>query len=339
MPVVTQRTIEANGLRFRVAEAGAGPLALLLHGFPESWYSWRHQLTALAGAGYRAAAPDMRGYGASDAPPDVADYDIEHLVGDAAGLVEALGEQQAVVVGHDWGAIIAWQCALLRPDRFRAVAGLSVPYTGRPPVRPLETWKRRFGENFFYILYFQPPGVAEAEFDPDPRRILRRLYRSPGSEAAAPPAITDPKMSAGGWAGRMPEPKALPPWLSEADLDYYVEQFRRSGFRGPLSYYRNFDRNWELTPQLAGAKVEQPAMFLAGEHDAVIVRGGIMGAGDDLEERMREAVPGLRAITLVPGAGHWVQQERPHEVNAALIDFLRSLDHDARAAGTGRRAV
>ncbi|MEX2229376.1 MAG: alpha/beta hydrolase [Dehalococcoidia bacterium] len=325
LPGVTQRFVDTNAVRLRIAEAGTGPLVLLLHGFPESWYSWRHQLTALATAGYHAVAPDLRGYGASEAPPNVDDYDIAHLVGDAAGLVEALGEQRAVVVGHDWGAIIAWQCALLRPDRFRAVAALSVPYTGRSPVAPLSAWRRRFGDNFFYILYFQPPGVAESEFDAEPQRLLRRLYQSPGAAIAAAPEITDPLMRAGGWIGRLPEPAGLPTWLSDGDLDYYVEQFARSGFRGPVNYYRNFDRNWELTPQLAGTPVAQPALFIAGERDPVIVGGGIMGAGDDLELQVRAAVPDLRGWALVPDAGHWIQQERPAEVNAALIAFLDAL--------------
>ena len=326
LPGVTLRTIEANGLRVRVAEAGSGPAVLLLHGFPESWYSWRHQLPALAEAGYRAIAPDLRGYGGTDAPPAVDDYDIEHLADDATGLLDALGEATAVVVGHDWGAIIAWQLALLRPERFRAVACLSVPYTGRAPIPPVSAWRRRFGEHFFYILYFQQPGVAEAEFDADPAALLRRLYTSPGQPVAGPPSITDPLMSAGGWIGRLPEPAALPTWLTQADLDYYVEQFRRSGFRGPVNYYRNFDRNWELTPQLAGAPITQPALFLAGALDPVVVRGGIMGAGDDLEERVRDAVPDLRRFVMVPGAGHWIQQERPDEVNAELIGFLREID-------------
>jgi pimeloyl-ACP methyl ester carboxylesterase len=326
LPGVELRTVEANGLRMRVAVAGEGPAVLLLHGFPESWYSWRHQLPALAAAGYRAIAPDLRGYGGTDAPPAIEDYDIEHLAADATGLLDALGEDAAVVVGHDWGAIIAWQLALLRAERFRAVACLSVAYTGRAPIPPVSAWWRRFGDQFFYILYFQQPGVAEAEFDADPAALLRRLYTSPVQAFVAPPAITDPLMRAGGWTGRLPEPAALPPWLAQADLDYYVEQFRRSGFRGPVNFYRNFDRNWELTPQLAGAAVSQPAMFLAGALDPVVVRGGIMGAGDDLEERVRDAVPDLRRFVMLPGAGHWVQQERPDEVNAELIGFLRELD-------------
>ncbi len=324
-PGVELRTVEANGLRMRVAEAGRGPAVLLLHGFPESWYSWRHQLPALATAGFRTVAPDLRGYGGTDAPSDVDDYDIAHLAADATGLLDALGEATAVVVGHDWGAIIAWQLALLRPDRFRAVAALSVPYTGRAPLAPLSAMRRRFGDRFFYILYFQQPGVAESEFDADPETFLRRLYTSPGAPIAAPPSITDTAMSAGGWIGRLPEPAGLPAWLERADLDYYVEQFRHSGFRGPVNYYRNFDRNWQLTPQLAGVPVSQPALFVAGALDPVIVRGGIMGAGDDLEERVREAVPDLRRFVLLPGAGHWIQQDRPDAVNAELVEFLRSV--------------
>jgi pimeloyl-ACP methyl ester carboxylesterase len=314
------RFVEANGVRLRVAEEGEGPLVLLLHGWPECWYSWRHQLRALAEAGYRAAAPDMRGYGESSAPAAVAEYDIIHLTGDVAALIEALGEREAVVVGHDWGAIVAWQAALLVPERVRAVVAMSVPYGGRAPSPPLEQMRRRYGEDFFYILYFQQPGRAEAEFDADPAKLIRRLYRSPGSEDAGPPEISDPRAAAGGFLGRRPEPKALPPWLSQEDLDYYAKQFRRSGFRGGINYYRNLDRNWELTPQLAGVKVRQPAAFIAGSEDGVIARQAA-----SLDQVLAGGVADLRRLALIPGAGHWVQQERPEEVNAELLAFLRDL--------------
>jgi pimeloyl-ACP methyl ester carboxylesterase len=317
---VKLRMIRSNGISMRIAEAGSGPLVLLVHGWPESWYSWRHQLPALAAAGYRAVAPDMRGYGSTDKPAAISDYDIAHLSGDLVGILDALGETSAVLVGHDWGAIVSWNTILLHPTRFSAIAGLSVPYNGRGPAPPIDGMRRTNGENFFYILYFQEPGVAEAEFDANPRGILSRLYRSPDSPTEAP-TITDPKMSAGGWIGRMGALTEQPAWLTPADLDYYVNEFTRAGFRGGINYYRNFNRNWEITPQLTGAQITQPAMFLAGEKDTVI-RGATREA---LETNMKRTMTDLRGVTLVPGAGHWVQQEKPAEVNTALLGFLKSL--------------
>ncbi len=215
-----QRNIETNDIQLRVYEEGDGPLVILAHGWPESWYSWRHQLPALAAAGYHAVAPDMRGYGASSAPHAVEAYDITHTSADLVGIIDALGEDQAVLVGHDWGSIIAWNSALLYPDRFRAVVGMSVPYGGRAGQRPTEAWRQQFGDNFFYILYYQEPDVAEAEYDADPKGILSMLYTSPDTPRAEP-TITDPKRSAGGWIGRMGAPLSNPPWLSKEDLDYY----------------------------------------------------------------------------------------------------------------------
>ena len=326
VPGVSFRTVELSDVTLRVAEQGEGPLVLLVHGWPESWYSWRHQLPALAEAGYRAIAPDMRGYGGSDAPPHSEDYDIRHLCADLDGLVSAYGEEQAVLVGHDWGAVAGWMCALLTPDRYRAVVNMSVPYGGRAQRSPLETWKETYGDNFFYILYFQEigedgAGVAEAEFDADPRAILSRLYTSPDTPREAP-AVTDPLRAAGGWIPRLGAPTELPPWLSQQDLDYYVSQFEQAGFRGGISYYRNFHRNWEITPELDGALVPQPALFIAGERD------GVIGGADQeqLEALHARGVADLRGVHLIEGAGHWVQQEEPEQVNALLIEFLGSLD-------------
>ena len=318
------REIETNGIQLRVAEAGPpdGETVLLLHGWPESWYSWRHQIPALADAGYHVLAPDMRGFGGSDAPEDVEAYTIQEIVADITGLLDAVGVEQAVVFGHDWGSIIAWQAALLAEKRVRAVGGLSVPYVGRGSTSPVDGWRAQYGENFFYILYFQQDGVAEAEFDADPQGILIRLYARAGGEGSTEdPPITDPRMSAGGSIGRVAEPKSLPDWLSEEDLDYYVQEFTRAGFRGGINYYRNFHQNWESTPELSGKQVAQPALFLAGAEDVVI-----SWFGDNLEGAMRRAVGDLRSFSLLPGAGHWVQQERPTEVNAALIEFLKTLD-------------
>ncbi len=317
---VRLRTVRTNGVKLRVAEMGKGPLVLFVHGWPESWYSWRHQLPALAAAGYRAVAPDMRGYGSSDKPKAVEDYDIHHLTADLAGLVTALGEKTAILVGHDWGSIVGWQALLLHPDKFTAYAAMSVPYGGRGAASPIEGMRRAYGDNFYYILYFQEPGAAEAEFDADPRGILSMLYTSPDTPTEAP-TITDPKRSAGGWIGRRGKPKALPPWLSQQDLDYYVNEFSRAGFRGGINYYRNFHRNWETTPHLTGVKVKQPVIFLAGEKDVVI--GG--ATAERLTTQMSRVCEDFRGVTLYPGAGHWVQQERAAEVNRALVDFVNSV--------------
>ncbi len=320
MPETTQRDIAVNGVRLRVTEQGEGPLVLLCHGWPELAHSWRSQLPALAAAGYHAVAPDMRGFGASDAPEDVQAYTMLHLVGDLVGLVAALGAHEAVIVGHDWGANVAWHCALLRPDLFRAVAALSVPYRGRGTAAPL-AMLRAAGLHDFYWLYFQQPGVAEAEFERDPAATLRRILgaRGFGRSGDASRALMIP--AGGGFLDLAPDPVQLPSWLDEADLAVMVDAYRRSGFRGGLNYYRNLDRNWELLAPWQGATIRQPALFIAGTRDAVIA--------SDIGRRGLEAhpktVPGLRRTVMIEGAGHWIQQERPQEVNAALLRFLTGL--------------
>ncbi|MFM1896803.1 MAG: hypothetical protein RLZZ385_1877 [Pseudomonadota bacterium] len=321
IPGVSFRFVENNGIRMRIAEMGdSGPLVILAHGWPESWYSWRHQIVALAEAGYRVVVPDMRGYGQTDAPAAVEDYDIRHLTADMVGLVDAYDEQQAIIMGHDWGAIVAWHAVLLYPERFSALVAMSVPYGGRPQQSPLESWRQRFGDNFYYILYHQEPGVAEAEYDADPRGLLSRLYLSPSSPRA-PAQITDPRRSAGGWIPRLGAPLGLPDWLTAADLDYYVSQFQQAGFRGGVNYYRNFHRNWEITPQLATARVSVPTLFIAGERDVVIA-----GASQDqLTASMGRVVDDLRGVLLLPEAGHWIQQELPQQTNAAILEFLGGL--------------
>lgn len=312
----------SNGLHMRVSRQGEGPRVLLLHGFPETGYSWRHQMAALAAAGYRAIAPDLRGYGGTDAPADVEAYDILALTTDVTALLDALGaDEKVILVGHDWGAVVAWYSVLLHPERFRALVALSVPHGGRRETPPLETWRRAFGENFFYVLYFQQPGVAEKELAADVRDTMARIYASPGTPVD-PPEITDPKADAGGWLPRMPRPKALPTWLTAAELDHVVAEFERTGFRGGLSYYRNFDRNWQLTSHLADRRVELPTLFVAGSQDLVIAGRGRAA----LEAMMTPVVPGLRGIHLIEGAGHWVHQERAAEVDRLLLEFLATLE-------------
>jgi pimeloyl-ACP methyl ester carboxylesterase len=319
--------VKTNGVTLRVAEAGPkdGPLILLVHGWPESWYSWRHQISVLAAAGYRVVAPDMRGYGGSDRPDAVEAYDIHQLSGDLVGLLDAMGRKTAIIAGHDWGAAVAWNSVLLHPDRFTALAAMSVPYGGRGAVRPTDGMRQANGENFFYMLYHQEldangRGVADAEYDADPRGLLLRLYGSTNTPLN-PPTVTDPKRAAGGWIPRLGEPKQLPAWLSEAELAYFVEEFRRAGFRGGVNYYRNIDRNWETTPQLTGAKIAMPVMFVAGAQDLVI-RGA---SAEQLTAMMSRTASDLRSVTVVPGAGHWIQQEKPEEVNALLMAFLKGL--------------
>ncbi len=322
--MIQHRILQTRHLRMHVAEQGQGPLVLLLHGFPESWYSWRHQLTALAAAGYRAVAPDQRGYGDTDKPEAIEAYDVVTLADDVAALIDALGERQAVVIGHDWGAPVAWHAALLHPERVRAVVGMSVPYAGRPPGSPLARLQQTVADAFFYVLYFQEPGVAEAELQADVRRSLRTFYFSGSGDAPAGSAFS-PHAKTAKLLDTMRDPAQLPAWLTEADLDYYTTRFERGGFRGPLNWYRNFDRSWQRTEALAGKKVEQPALFIAGERDPVIAWS------QRQLERMPQAVPRLRETVLLPGCGHWVQQERPAEVNAALLAFLGQLGADGSA--------
>jgi len=298
-----------------------GPLVLLVHGWPEGWYCWRHQLLALAAAGYRAVAPDMRGYGGSDAPAGAEHYNVVTLTNDLTGLLDALGEPRAVLVGHDWGAIIAWQAMMLSPQRFSALMAMSVPYGGRPSRSPMALWREQYGDNFYYILYHnQPGGVAEAEYDADPRGLLSRLYLSPNSPRQ-PKQITDPKASAGGWIGRLGAATALPDWLTQADLDYMVDEFTRSGFAGGINYYRNFDRNWQLTAAVGDDTIAAPVQFIAGSDDMVIAHTDV----GQLQRAMSRIASDFRGVTLLPGIGHWLQQEAPEQTNRLLLDFLAAL--------------
>jgi pimeloyl-ACP methyl ester carboxylesterase len=316
---VAHRVVEANGIHLHLAEQGEGPLVVLCHGFPESWYSWRHQLTALSAAGFHAVAPDMRGYGRSDRPEAIDQYTLLHLVGDMVGLLDALGAERAVIAGHDWGAPVAWHAALLRSDRFRAVIGLSVPFRPRRPVVPTSVMPRS-EDGMFYQLYFQQPGVAEAELEHDVRQTFVKLLGNvPPSASAGGPVGMVPR--GGGFLTRIPSPAALPAWLSEADIDFYVGEFERTGFRGGLNWYRNIDRNWELLAPFAGAKVTVPALYIAGDRDLVVAFRGM----DQVIANLANDVPQLRGKIMLPGCGHWTQQERASEVNAAIIDFLREL--------------
>jgi len=319
MSEITHREVETNGIRMHVAEQGTGPLVVLCHGFPESWYSWRHQLGALSAAGFHAVAPDMRGYGRTEAPTDIEAYTLCHLVGDMVGLVGALGETSAVIAGHDWGAPVAWHAALLRPDVFRAVIGLSVPYRPRGAVRPT-TVMPRTNDAIFYQLYFQNPGVAEAELERDVRATIRRLAYGGSGDAPVRGTIGMVPRH-GGFLEQTADPEKLPPWLTTADVEFYAGEFARTGFRGGLNWYRNIDRNWELLAPFAGARVSVPALYVAGDRDLVVRFPGM----DQLLPNLSKFVPKLQQTVMLPGCGHWTQQERPREVNDAMLEFLKSV--------------
>ncbi len=319
MSEIQHRSIQTNGITMHIAEAGEGPLVLLCHGFPESWYSWRHQIEALSDAGYHVVAPDQRGYGDTDKPEAVEAYTQQHIVGDLVGLVSALGEEEAVLVGHDWGAMVVYNAALWRPDIFRAVATLSVPASPRPAIAPLEIMKMMFGDSFFYILYFQTPGVAEHELQHDVTRSIRQFMV--GGSGDAPERDFDlsklPKKTAY-FLDQFEDCEKLPEWLSQEDLNYFVGEFTRNGFRGPLNWYRNFDRSWMLSAPFAGKTIDQPSAFISGDRD--LIRGM-----PDWGATMRQVLTNLKDVTLLPGIGHWTQQEAPGEVNAALLAFLAKL--------------
>ena len=319
MSAATFHELQANGIRMRVAQQGAGPLVLFCHGWPESWYSWRHQLAALAAAGYRAVAPDMRGYGGTEAPSDVEQYTMLHLVGDMVELVKALGESQAVIVGHDWGAPVAWNSALLRPDLFRAVVGMSVPFSPPGHVEFLGALAKRGIENF-YMQYFQPPGVAEAELERDVEASLRRIYFSGSGDG--PERATFGMLAPGkGILANTVDPETLPSWLSRDDLAYYAGEFGRAGFRGGLNWYRNLRRSWELLAPWRGCVIRQPSMFIAGARDDVLK----FPTSKPQIDHFPSTLPGLRGCHILEGAGHWIQRERASAVNELLLGFLKTL--------------
>ncbi|MGJ5819127.1 alpha/beta fold hydrolase [Paludibaculum fermentans] len=309
------RFAETNGIRMHYAQQGSGPLVLLLHGFPELWYAWRHQFEPLVAAGYRVVAPDLRGYGQTSCPEPLEAYDIFQLTGDIVGLVHALGESTAVIVGHDWGAWIAAHLALLRQDMFRALALLSVPYVPRRPVNQTQWEQQAYPGKVFYQAGLRSPMVDQYLKYDVRASILRGLYSL--SAEAGPEERFQPVREPG--PPSSPPPAKCPSWITEEDVDVFAGEFQRTGFTGGLNYYRNMDRNWALTPFLDGAKILQPALFIAGEQDPVLEF--LRPEYDALEEN----VPNLTKKVLLPGAGHWTQQERPNEVNRLLLEFLAGL--------------
>jgi pimeloyl-ACP methyl ester carboxylesterase len=336
--------VSTNGIRIHCVEEGEGPLVLLVHGFPESWYSWRHQLPALAAAGYRAVAIDVRGYGRSSRPVEVEAYRMVKLAGDVVALVEALGASRAALIGHDWGAPIVWTSALLRPDLFWGVAGLSVPYNPRGATRPLEAMRKMAGDDEFsseprqgsaphrslsnppsagptefYVEYFQQPGRAEAEIEKDVRRWLLGFYWSASGDAPrdVPSLALVPRGAE--VRDRFTYPESPPPWLTDADLDFYTGEFERTGFSGGLNRYRNVDRDWEDLAAFHGAPIQVPALFVGGDRDGPTIWG------KPAIDAFPRTLPRLWRAEILPGCGHWIQQERPAETNRLLVDFLAAV--------------
>ncbi len=310
---ISERMIATNGVRLRVLEAGrhGDPLVILAHGFPELAFSWRHQIPVLAAAGFHVLAPDQRGYGGSSRPAAISSYSIDHLTADLVGLVDEIGAEQAAFVGHDWGSIVTWAVPLLHPRRVAAVAGLSGPPVPRPRRPPTQAWRELAGDNFFYLLHFQEPGIADAELNRDPATTLRRILGAPrvNAEQLADMQRAGPQ----GYLERLPEPDELPPWLNRREMSYYISEFARTGFTGALNWYRNFDRNWELTAHSPASTITVPTLFLAGRDDPVL--------HFTRTDRHGELVTGPYREILLSGAGHYIQQERPEEVNTALLDL------------------
>lgn len=317
------REIEANGLKMRIIEKGDGPLILFCHGFPETSYAWRHQITALSRAGYHVVAPDLRGFGGTTAPKSIEDYAIQVLVGDMVAILDALEVETAVIVGNDWGATLAWQAALLRPDRFHAVVAIGVPMMGSPPVPPTQLFPAN-DNALFYTLYFQDPGVAEKEFERDVRDTLLKIYytasgeagpRLEGDETPNPFSMVSREQ---GLLATLPTLSAPPSWLSETDLDIFVKNFEKSGFQNPLNLYRNLDRNWKLQKTFSGCRINVPALYISGMQDPGLAIPGMK----ELIDSQITLVPELSDSIFIENCGHWVPQEKPKQVNKALLAFL-----------------
>lgn len=325
MPHATQhRLVDVPGGRIHLVEQGTGPLVLLVHGFPESWYSWRHQMPVLAEAGFRAVAIDVRGYGRSSKPREVEAYRMTAHVADNVAVVRALGEETATIVGHDWGSTIAANSALLQPDVFTAVGLLSVPYAPRNGLRPTDTFAMIGGDEEFYVSYFQEEGRAEAEIEPDVRGWLAGFYAGLSADTMPKPD-GGPSLHFVARGGKMSDRFApggtppLPSWLTEADLDFYAEEFERTGLTGALSRYRNVDRDWEDLAEWDGAPITQPSLFIGGDQDASTTWLA------DAIKAFPETLPGLVSAHILEGCGHWVQQERAFEVNRLVVGWLRTL--------------
>jgi len=319
----TLRQIESNGITLCAAVEGDGPLVIMVHGWPELWYSWRHQIKPVAAAGFKVCAIDVRGYGGSSKPHPIEAYDMQSIMADLLGIIDHFGERQAILIGHDWGAPICWNTAALHPERVAAVAGLSVPYRPRAPVPIIALWQKLYGDQgkFFYQLYFQKEGVVETELEADIRTSLRKIYYSiSGDVPSLGPAWLD-RPAGGSLLDAMIDPERFPAWMTPADLDYFVQNFAAGGLRGPINRYRNQVRDFEALPEMGVKPVEQPSAFIGGSKDVV----RFFVPGRDSYDSVGEMCPDLRVNRIIEGAGHWVQQEAPEEVNAALLEFLGTL--------------
>ncbi|MFN4287930.1 MAG: alpha/beta fold hydrolase [Brevundimonas sp.] len=325
--IITRTERDGEGVRLSVLEAGApgAPLVVLIHGFPELAISWSAQIEALAAAGLRVLAPDMRGYGESGRPEGVEAYGIHALVGDIWALIRGEGESSAHIVGHDWGAAVAWHCALLRADMTRSVTGLSVPFQPRrshgPPTRAMQAMAQRLGRGDLYISRFQDGG-AHVALEADPATALRKMFyaydgATPGSERHTGFLAPGVDMT-----GSISDAARLPAWMSEAHFDLYVRAFTKGGFEAPLNWYRAMDDNWRTTAPWQDVRPAPPAQFITGSHDPVRHY-----AGAD-EARLGESLADLRARHVIEGAGHWIQQERAAEVSALLHDFIAAIERE-----------
>lgn len=327
MSFIRENRVEANGLGFYLGEAGnpEQPLVLMLHGFPECWASWRFQIPVLAESGYYAVAPDLRGYGGTDAPEGVAAYSLGELVRDVIALIASLGHSRAVLVGHDFGSALAWQVAREHPDKVLGLVALSVPYGGPAPEPPTESMRRRFGDHFFYMLYFQQPDVPERELEADVSDSLRRIFHALSADADRDHVFAPRK--GGGFLDTMPRPAEQPNWMREVDLEYYVARFRANGFTGPLNWYRALDLHWRQTRQQKHWQIQPPTIFIAGREDPVIA------LNRKALERMPDYLDDHRGTWLLDDCGHWTQMEQPAQVTTLLIDFVDTL-HGRTSAPT-----
>ncbi|KAG6487974.1 epoxide hydrolase A-like [Zingiber officinale] len=317
MEGISHRTLPVNGINMHIAEKGEGPVVILIHGFPELWYSWRHQILSLAARGYHAVAPDLRGYGDSEAPPSTASYSILHIVGDIVALIDAVSEDQVFVVGHDWGAIVAWWLCVLRPDKVKALVNLSVPYNPRnPKLKTVDGIRAIFGEDH-YICRFQEQGAIEAEFEQIGTATLFKkvlTYRTPA-------AWIIPKEI--GFANSIEAPAGLPSWLTEEDIDYFASKFEKSGFTGGLNYYRCMNLSWELTAPWTGVQVKVPTKFIIGDLDLTY---HTPGAQDYIHKGVfKKLVPLLEDVVVMEGVGHFINQEKPHEISDLIYDFIQKF--------------
>lgn len=317
METIIHRRVEVNGIRLHVAEKGEGPVVVLLHGFPELWYSWRHQILGLADRGYRAVAPDLRGYGDSDAPASASDYSIFHIVGDVVALIDSLTQDKVFVVGHDWGALVAWNLCMFRPDRVKALVNLSVAFSPRnPKVKPVDYFKSIYGDDY-YVCKFQEPGVAEAEFARYGTQFIHRRFLT--SRYTGKPFLIRKEVG----FGSPDQQITLPSWLSEEDISYFASKYEKTGFTNPINYYRNLNQNWELTAPWTGTQIVVPTKFIVGDEDLTFHYPGIQ---DYIQKGgLKKNVPFLEEVVVMPGVSHWINQEKAQEVTEHIYDFIRSF--------------